>query len=213
VATWQALARRRNDVVSVREAARLGISPSTLRSLHRRGILRRFSHGVYVVAAHRIGDTGETRCFYEWPQNDDAVLSGLGALTLWVYCRHYDSEDCAPTHLEIVVPRAYRVRRALPKRSWGSVSIRAADINPKDVRRRFGFRVLSPLAAIRAAAEHGPLEPDEMIGLLEGAEALGLIGIADRREVRSYLRAAMVRFDIDPHYWTELAPWDDDDIG
>jgi predicted transcriptional regulator of viral defense system len=122
--------------LTTEQAAREGIDRRTLAKMAERGTFERISHGLYRLTRFPIYEWTHYMEAALWPQGVCGVLSHDTALDI------HGLSDVNPSKVHITVPRAHRIRRAIPKRYM----IYFADLDPADI------PITTPERAIRDSA-------------------------------------------------------------
>lgn len=105
--------------------------------MHRHGHVDRVAHGVYRFRSFPTGPLDELMQATLWPRRR-GVISHDSALDLWDLC------DVNPPKIHLTVPKAARVRRAVPT----VYEVHVRDLDPNDITRVEGIPVVAPAKAI-----------------------------------------------------------------
>lgn len=128
--------------ITTEQAVHEGIDRRTLAKMAERGTIERVSHGLYRLPQFPIFEWTHYMEAALWPQSVYGVLSHDTALSI------YELSDVNPTKVQFTVPRAHRIRRAIPKQYM----IYFADLDPADVDYYQGIPITTPERAVRDAA-------------------------------------------------------------
>ncbi|MGU3497996.1 type IV toxin-antitoxin system AbiEi family antitoxin domain-containing protein [Mycobacterium sp. C31M] len=135
--------RRHDGVITLRQAARIGLSSASVRRRARSGHWMRCAPGVYFVDDRPFTDAARVRAAV-WGYGEHATASGLAA-AWWHGLTRF-----APAQIEITIPRNSHGRRRTGCR------VRRRDLDSRDVIESRGVRVTTlALTAVEAAARRG----------------------------------------------------------
>ena len=109
--------------VSTSQAAARGVSGNALRMMATRGVLERLSWGVYRVPTFPASPLAEYMEASLWPAGVPGVISHQSALAI------RDLSDVSPPNVHFTLPKAFRVRRAVP----GYLEIHNSDLPEDDI--------------------------------------------------------------------------------
>ncbi len=131
------IATDQNGFITTEDVRDLGGAPQVLIDMHRHGHVDRVGHGLYRFSAFPAGPLDELMQATLWPRRQ-GVISHDTALDLWDLC------DVNPAKIHVTIPKAARLRRAvLPL-----YEVHVRELNPADVTRFEGIRVVVPARAI-----------------------------------------------------------------
>ena len=125
--------------VSTSQMTARGVSRNALRMMATRGALERVSWGVYRVPTFPASPLAEYMEASLWPAGVPGIVSHESALAI------RDLSDVSPAKVHLTLPRAFRVRRAIP----AHLMIHRADLPANDVTRVEGI----PATTVRRAIE------------------------------------------------------------
>ena len=128
--------------VTAAEAKELGVPPTRLSDMVRRGLLLRMDHGLYRVPLVPVTSLDAYMEAVLWPEAP-GVISHLSALDLLDLC------DVNPSRIDVTVPKAHRIRRPVPR----LYSIHRRELAPGDIQKHEGIPVVTPERAILDAME------------------------------------------------------------
>ncbi len=131
------IASDQNGFITTEDVRDLGGTPQVLIDMHRHGHVDRVGHGLYRFRAFLAGPLDELMQATLWPRRQ-GVISHDTALDLWDLC------DVNPARIHVTVPKAARLRRATPP----LYEVHVRDLNPADITRFEGIRVVAPARAI-----------------------------------------------------------------
>jgi predicted transcriptional regulator of viral defense system len=131
------IAAGQNGYVTTENVRQIGGRQQVLADMHRHQQLERISHGLYRFPAFPTGPLDEFMQATLWPR-ELGVISHDSALDLWDLC------DVNPAMIHVTVPRAARIRRAVP----AVYAVHVRDLDPADVTRFEGISVVTPARAI-----------------------------------------------------------------
>lgn len=146
------LAEGQQGYFTIAQAVAAGVPSAHLPDMLRRGVVERISRGVYRLTDFPRALTGQFMEATLWPSShrEDVrgVLSYASALAF------HQISDVSPSHVHVTVPRAFRIRRAVPR----YLRIHKADLAPSDIGWHEGLPVTTAARAIRDchAAHLGP---------------------------------------------------------
>lgn len=143
------LAELHDGYFTAAEAMEAGLTTSALVGYVERGTLERKSRGVYRVA--RYPETSANAYLWAsvlWPQSRNSVKATLSHLTA---LRLHDISDVNPNHVDITLPKNFRVRRDHPK----ILKIHRADLESYDVTFIDGLPVTSVDRTLRDISSSG----------------------------------------------------------
>ena len=187
---------------TVAQAVAAGVPSPHLPDMLRRRVVERISRGVYRRVDFPRVPTAQLMEATLWPashrQDSRGVLSHESALAF------HRISDISPLHVHITVPRAFRIRRAVP----GYLRIHHSDLPSSEIKWREGIPVTSAARAIRDChAEH--LLPALVRQAIEDGRRLGDLTIREAAELTADLldaSSAVAPFGVRRH-----APPNDDD--
>jgi len=171
------LATDQYGFVTTDDARDLGIDPHRLVVMASRGDLRRVAHGLYrfgLIPSTMFDELMEATL---WPRRL-GVISHQTALDLWDLC------DVNPTKVDLTVPKAAKIRRAVPV----VYRVHVRDLADEDVTCREGIPVVAAKRAILDGIE-GHLD-NRLIGQAIGtARGCGLVSGPDLDELEALAHA------------------------
>lgn len=126
-----------NGYITTDDARHLGGTAQVLVNMHRHGQLDRVAHGLYRFRAFPTDRLDELMQATLWPRRL-GVISHDSALDLWNLC------DVNPARIHVTVPKTGRIRRTAPT----VYEVHVRDLDPGDITRFEGIRVVMPLRAI-----------------------------------------------------------------
>ena len=159
--------------VSTSQAVARGVSSNALRMMATRGVLERVSWGVYRVPIFPASPLAEYMEASLWPTGVPGVISHESALAI------RDLSDVSPAEVHISLPRAFRVRRAVP----GYLVIHNSDIPEGDITQVEGI----PTTTVRRAIEdccRAHLGPALLRQAIEEGERKGYLKPSEAGELR-----------------------------
>lgn len=128
------IAELQEGYFSAADAALVGIDRHRLQRLVGQGIIKRDERGIYRLARYPHGDRAELWRAVLWPSRRGGILGTLShgtALSL------YEVSTINPSQIDIILPRALRIRRAIPR----EYRLRSGDYADSDMTRLFGLPV------------------------------------------------------------------------
>jgi predicted transcriptional regulator of viral defense system len=137
------LATEQYGYVTAEEAVELGVYKSRLPEMATRGVVERVDRGLYrfpAVPRTRLDQYMEAVL---WPHRARGVISHASALDLHDMC------DVNPAHIDVTVPRGYRVTRRPPQ----IYRLHHRDLRAEEIARHEGIPVVTPRRAIMDAIE------------------------------------------------------------
>lgn len=143
------LAELHDGYFTAAEAVEFGFATSALVRYVARGTLERKSRGVYRLA--RFPETSLNAYLWAsvlWPQSRSAVNVALSHETA---LRLHELSDVNPSHVDITVPKSFRIRRDHPQH----LRIYRADLEPYDLGYIDGFVVTTVDRTLRDMAASG----------------------------------------------------------
>lgn len=139
------LADDRYGYITAAIAREAGIAARQLSQLARRGTLEHVSQGVYRLVDFPVSELDSYMAASLWPQGVVGVLSHETALDLYKVC------DISPISIHMTVPRAHRIRRAIPP----SYEISHASIPAADIVLHEGIPMTSPARTLADCIDLG----------------------------------------------------------
>lgn len=160
-------------LVTPADAAELGVDPTRLVDMAKRGVVERVGHGVYRF--NEIPRTGLESYMQAtlWPHRTRGVLSHETALDI------YGLSDANPAKVHITVPRTHRITRKPPEQ----YTIHHEDLDPQDVTLFEGIPIVTPERAIRQA-HAGRLRPSLIEQAIDDARRTGRLRKRDADRLR-----------------------------
>lgn len=163
------LASDQYGYVTADEAIDMGVGKDRLPEMAARGVVDRVDRGLYRFPAVPATALDQYMEAILWPHRARGVISHASALALRELC------DVNPAHIDITVPKAYRVTRVPPS----VYRLHHRDLLPADVGWHEGIPVVTPLRAILDSVEahlgHGlirqAIERATKRGLIDGKAA------------------------------------------
>lgn len=156
------------------EVEKAGIDPHRLLELARRGQLERRARALYRLPLIPPTPLDAYREATLWPQETEGVISHATALDL------YGLGDANPAKIHLVLPRAHRPRREIPRQ----YVLHHEDLAPTEVRLYEGIPAVTPAKAIRQSRQLGP---ELLRGAIEDGVRRGLLRSAEAEELRGEL--------------------------
>jgi predicted transcriptional regulator of viral defense system len=153
------------------DARAIGVAPARLVEMKARGHLEQIDHGLYRMRAIPATALDQLMEATLWPRAL-GVLSHDTALDLHDLC------DVNPARVHVTVPRAYRVRRAVPP----VYALHRRDLDEADAMRHEGIPVVTPYRAILDGIERD-LGGGLIDQAIETARRRGQITEAQRAEL------------------------------
>lgn len=173
------LASDQYGYVTADEAMRMGIGKDRLPAIAARGVVDRIDRGLYRFPAVPATTFDQYTEAILWPHRPRGVISHASALALRDLC------DVNPAHIDITVPRTYRVTRASPS----TYRLHHRDLLSVDVGWCEGVPVVTPLRAILDGIEahlgHGLIRR-----AIETANKRGMIDRKTARQLKRDLDAS-----------------------
>lgn len=164
------LASDQYGYVTADEAVEMGVGKDRLPAMAARGVVDRVGRGLYRFPAVPPTALDQYMEAILWPHRARGVISHASALALRELC------DVNPAHIDITVPKAYRVTRVAPS----VYRLHHRDLLPVDVGWCEGIPVVTPLRAILDGVEahlgHGLIR--------QAIETAGKRGLIDRETAR-----------------------------
>ena len=133
------LAAEQNGYVTAAQARQAGVTPQALSKMAARGTVERVSHGVYRLVHFPASPMDPYVEAALWPVSAGGVISHDTALSI------YGLSDVNPARIHVTVPRAWRVRRTVPRR----LVVHRLDLDVNDVNIYEGVRLTTPERTIR----------------------------------------------------------------
>lgn len=125
------------------QARDAGVHPVRLVQLHRHGDIERVSRSVYRLTRYPVSPLGQYMEAALWPQvrrpGAQATVSHESALAI------YGLSDVSPAKVHITLPRALRIRRAIPRH----LVLHYADLEPQDIKQVEGVPATTAARTIR----------------------------------------------------------------
>jgi len=171
------LATDQYGFVTTDDAREMGINPHRLVVMSSRGDLRRVSHGLYrfgLIPSTMFDELMEATL---WPRRL-GVISHQTALDLWDLC------DVNPAKVDVTIPRAAKIRRAVP----AAYRVHVRDLVADDVTRREGIPVVGVKRAILDGIETH-LAPHLIGQAIDTARGRGLLPSPDLDELMARAHA------------------------
>lgn len=128
--------------VTTHDARQIGAPTGALVDLQRHGHVDRVAHGLYRFPAVPTSPLDELMQATLWPRGL-GTISHDTALDLWDLC------DVNPARIHVTVPKAARIRRAVPR----AYQVHQRDLDPQDLTHHEGIAVVTPLRAILDGVE------------------------------------------------------------
>lgn len=170
------MAADQHGYVTTAQAMAAGVAKDTLSKMAQRGTLQRVSQGVYRVVQFPASPWGQYVEAVLWPSGVRGTISHESALAV------FGVSDVSPARIHVTVPRAHRVRRAVPR----VLAVHHADLPEADLTLYEGFPVTTPERAIRDChAEH--LGPALVRQAIEDGRRTGLLSPAQGERLRREL--------------------------
>ena len=166
------LATDQHGYLTTAQAQQLGIGRDTIRKMAKRGALQRVSWGVYRLPTFPASTFAEYMEASLWPAGVSGVISHESALAI------RDLSDVNPPKVHITVPKAFRVRRAIPR----YLVIHHADLSDTDIASVEGV----PTTTVRRAIEdchRTHLGPALLRQAIEDGEREGYLRPDEAREL------------------------------
>ena len=157
------IAATRYGFVTSEDAGRIGAPAGALVDMQRHGQLDRVGHGVYRFRAVPSGPLDELMQATLWPRGL-GVISHESALDLWDLC------DVNPAKIHVTVPKAARIRRAVPH----LYEVHVRDLVAADHTHHDGIPVVTPMRAILDGVERH-LDARLLDQAIAGGRARGLL--------------------------------------
>jgi predicted transcriptional regulator of viral defense system len=157
------IAADQNGFITTEDIRDLGGTAQVLVDMHRHGHVDRVGHGLYRFRAFPAGPLDELMQATLWPRGLGAISHDT-ALDLWDLC------DVNPAKIHVTVPRAARLRRTVPP----LYEVHVRDLDPADVTRVEGIRVVIPARAILDGIERH-LDRGLIDQAIEAARRRGLV--------------------------------------
>jgi len=168
------LATDQYGFVTTDDARELGIDPHRLVVMASRGDLRRVAHGLYrfgLIPSTMFDQLMEATL---WPRRL-GVISHQTALELWDLC------DVNPAKVDVTIPKAAKIRRAMP----AAYRVHVCDLATEDVTRREGIPVVGVKRAILDGIETH-LAPHLIGQAIDTARGRGLLSGPDLDELAAF---------------------------
>ena len=166
------LATDQHGYLTTAQAQQLGIGRDTIRKIAKRGALQRVSWGVYRLPTFPASTFAEYMEASLWPAGVSGVISHESALAI------RDLSDVNPPKVHITVPKAFRVRRAIPR----YLVIHHTDLSDTDIASVEGV----PTTTVRRAIEdchRTHLGPALLRQAIEDGEREGYLRPDEAREL------------------------------
>lgn len=157
--------------VTAKDARALGLGPSHLVDLARRGDVDRIAHGLYRFRVVPVTMRDQLMEATLWPRGL-GVISHASALDLW------DLSDVNPAKVHVTIPKRERIRRRPPP----AYAVHVRDLDPADVTRMEGIPVVSVRRAILDGIE-ARLGGHLIDQAVETATRQGLLGQGELSEI------------------------------
>lgn len=167
------LAADQHGYLTTAQAAELGIARDAIRKMAKRGTLERVSWGVYRVPTFPLSLFAWYMEASLWPAGVPGVISHDSALAI------RELSDVNPPRIHLTVPRAFRVRRAIPRH----LAIHHADLSDDEVTQVEGI----PATTVRRTIEdchRTHLGPALLRQAIEDGEREEFLRPADARELQ-----------------------------
>lgn len=133
------IAAEQNGYVTAAQARQAGVTPQATSKMAARGTLERVSHGVYRLVHFPAAAMDAYVEAALWPVSVPGVISHDTALSV------YGMSDVNPARIHVTVPRAWRLRRTVPRR----LVLHRLDLEVNDVNIYEGVRLTTPERTIR----------------------------------------------------------------
>jgi predicted transcriptional regulator of viral defense system len=172
------LAEPQHGYLTKAQAEALGISRDALRKMATRGVLERISQGVYRVVNFPPFQHGQLMEASLWPlRGIRGVISHDSALT------YYQMSDVSPAKVHITVPKAYRIRRSIPK----YLVVHHYDLPSHDISTMEGITITTPYRAV-IDSHNANLGTALISQAIADGERKGWLNSAEAAQLRNYTR-------------------------
>jgi predicted transcriptional regulator of viral defense system len=172
-------AQEQHGYVTPADARELGVNPTYLRVLARRGVLQHPARGVFRFPMTIVppGRMDEYAAAVMWPQETTGVLTHDTALDLYEIC------DINPDRIHITVPKSYRIKREVPE----LYVMHHADLPGEDLTRREGLAITTVRRTIADCIDAG-IRGGLIDQAIDTAHRQAMLTAADAQALRKLAR-------------------------